>query len=163
MTSPSKQAGRATGPVPITTTARFVVPGRERAAEPAADSQRAESPGRVPRVARLMALAIRFDGLVREGAVSTQADLAAVGHVTRARVTQIMNLLNLAPDIQEAILFLPPIESGRDPIRELQLRPLTLVPDWRKQRRMWEDVHSRTTPSQVRVTTAPAQALGPPA
>src|SRR3712207_3152134 len=33
--------------------------------------------------------------------------VARLGHVTRARVTQIMNLLNLAPDIQEAILFLP--------------------------------------------------------
>lgn len=118
---------------------------------------------RVPRIARLMALALRVQRLIESGEVHDYAELARLGHVTRARVTQIMNLLNLAPDIQEAILFLPPIESGRDPIRELQLRPLTLVPDWRKQRRMWEDVHSRTTPSQVRVTTAPAQALGPPA
>lgn len=137
MTSPSKQAGRATGPVPITTTARFVVPGRERAAEPAADSQRAESPGRVPRVARLMALAIRFDGLVREGAVSTQADLAAVGHVTRARVTQIMNLLHLAPDLQEAILFMPPVARGRDPVTEHELRPIAAEVDWGRQRLLW--------------------------
>lgn len=137
MTSPSKQAGRATGPVPITTTARFVVPGRERAAEPAADSQRAESPGRVPRVARLMALAIRFDGLVREGAVSTQADLAAVGHVTRARVTQIMNLLHLAPDLQEAILFMPLVTRGRDPVTEHDLRPIAAEVDWGRQRRLW--------------------------
>jgi len=96
--------------------------------------------GRVPRVARLMALAIRMRDLIDSGEVRDYAELARLGHVTRARVTQVMNLLNLAPDIQEEILFLPPIESGRDPIRELQLRPITLVPDWRKQRRMWREV-----------------------
>ena len=93
--------------------------------------------GRVPRIARLMALAIRMQRLIDSGEVRDYAELARLGHVTRARMTQIMNLLNLAPDIQEEILFLPPVESGRDPIRELQLRPITLVPDWRKQRRMW--------------------------
>lgn len=51
------------------------------------------------------------------------AGLARLGHVTRARVTQIMNLLNLAPDIQEEILFLPRTLKGRDPIRERHLRP----------------------------------------
>jgi len=96
--------------------------------------------GRVPRIARLMALAIRMRSLVDSGAVGDYAELARLGHVTRARVTQIMNLLNLAPDIQEEILFLPPVESGRDPIRELQLRSITLIADWRKQRRMWREL-----------------------
>lgn len=98
--------------------------------------------GRVPRIARLMALAIRMRRLIDSGEVRDYAELARLGHVTRARITQIMNLLNLAPDIQEEILFLPPIESGRDPIRELQLRPITLVPDWRKQRQMWRALHT---------------------
>ncbi len=48
-----------------------------------------------------------------------------------------MNLRMLAPDIQEAILFLPRTETGRDPIHVRQLQPIALVPDWRKQRRMW--------------------------
>lgn len=99
--------------------------------------------GRVPRIARLMALALRFQGLVESGEVRDYAELARLGHVTRARMTQIMNLLNLAPDIQEDILFLPPIEHGRDPLREWQLRPITLVPDWRKQRRLWRELHCR--------------------
>lgn len=93
--------------------------------------------GRVPRVARLMALAIRFDDLIRSGAVADYAELARLAHVTRARITQIMNLLMLPPDIQEAILFLPRVESGRDPIHIRQLQPIALVPDWRKQRKMW--------------------------
>lgn len=103
--------------------------------------------GRLPRVARLMALAIRMQRLIDSGDVRDYAELARLGHVTRARMTQIMNLLNLAPDIQEEILFLPPVELGRDPIRELQLRPITLVPDWRKQRAMWQQLRSRRFPA----------------
>lgn len=103
-------------------------------------------PGRVPRIARLMALAIRFDGLVRDGVVADQADLARLGHVTRARVTQIMNLLSLAPDIQEKLLFLPCVKRGRDPIHERQLRRITAVPEWRKQRRMLNDSEWGSSP-----------------
>lgn len=94
--------------------------------------------GRVPRVARFMALAIRFENLIRDGQVADFAELARLGHVTRARITQIMNLRLLAPDIQEAILFLPHVERGRDPIHIRQLQAIALVPDWRKQRRLWE-------------------------
>jgi len=94
-------------------------------------------PGRVPRVSRLMALAIRFDQLIQDGVVADQAELARLGHVTRARLTQIMNLLTLAPDIQEHLLSLPPIQSGQDQLTERHLRPVASMPDWRKQRRMW--------------------------
>ena len=93
--------------------------------------------GRVLRIARLMALAIRFDGLLQRGEVADYAELARLGHVTRARVTQIMNLLNLAPNIQEELLFLPPTVSGRDTIKEWQIRPIAAEPDWPKQRIMW--------------------------
>lgn len=98
--------------------------------------------GRVPRVSRLMALAIRLDQLIRDGEVNDQAELARLGHVTRARLTQIFNLLSLAPDIQEALLFLPATVRGRDAITEKQLRPIASVPDWRKQRRIWDALRS---------------------
>ena len=94
--------------------------------------------GTIPRISRLMALAIRFDRLIKAGEVVDQADLARMGNVSRARVTQIMNLLQLAPEIQEAILFLPRTVKGRDPIREIMVRPLAAEPDWRKQRRLWK-------------------------
>ena len=58
-----------------------------------------------------MALAIRFDGSIRDGVVKDQAELAKLGHVTRATLTQIMAFLNLAPDIQEAILTVPTPET----------------------------------------------------
>ncbi len=97
-----------------------------------------ESPsGRIPRVARLMALAVHFDGLIRAGKVRDYAEIARLGHVSRARVTQIMNLLLLAPDIQEELLFLPEIERGREQIHLRQLQPIAAVVDWTQQRRMW--------------------------
>jgi hypothetical protein len=95
------------------------------------------SPGRVPRVARLMALALRFDELVLTGQVGSYSVLASLGHVTRARVSQIMNLLCLTADIQEALLFLPPTPRGRDAIILADLLPIAATFDWRKQRRLW--------------------------
>ena len=80
---------------------------------------------RVPRVARLMALAIKFEGLVRAGTVHDYADLARLGGVTRARITQIMNLLLLAPDLQERLLFLEGTTTGRCPIKLADLQPIT--------------------------------------
>lgn len=98
---------------------------------------------RVPRLSRLMALAIKFDRLIHEGAIADQAQLAELGYITRARVTQIMNLLYLAPDIQEDILHLPPIIRGKAPVTERDMRPIASQFDWRKQRRLWKQLASR--------------------
>lgn len=99
--------------------------------------------GRIPRLSRLMALAIRFERLVASGEVRDYAELAELGHVTRARVTQIMNLLCLAPNIQEDLLFLPVVEEGREPIKEWMIRPIAATPEWRKQRRLWTELAGR--------------------
>lgn len=94
-------------------------------------------PGRVPRAARLLALAIHMERLLREGVARDYAELARMAGVTRARLTQIMNLTLLAPDIQEQVLNLPRTRQGRDPISEPQLRSIAAVTDWHKQRRLW--------------------------
>lgn len=99
--------------------------------------------GTIPRVARLMALAIHFEGLIRRGEAADYAELARVGRVTRARLTQIMALLHLAPDIQEELLHLPLTTTGRDKFTEHHLRPIAAVVEWEEQRRMWQD-RSRT-------------------
>lgn len=93
---------------------------------------------RTPRISKLMALAIRFDRLLREGLIADQSDLARLVHVTQPRMTQIMNLLHLAPDIQEAVLHLPPVHEGRDPITERDLRPMTSMMNWQKQWSAWQ-------------------------
>jgi hypothetical protein len=100
-------------------------------------------PGRVPRLARLMALAIRFDGLLRAGFIQKQAELARLGHVSRARIAQILGLVHLAPDLQEAILFLPRIQRGRAPLILAQVLPIAAIADWKKQRRRWRALGQR--------------------
>ena len=94
----------------------------------------------IPRVARLMALAIRFDQLIQDGTVTDQAELARLGRVSRARLTQIMNLLNLAPDLQEALLYLQSPGQGRAAISERTLRPIAATPNWQKQRLTWTTI-----------------------
>jgi hypothetical protein len=92
----------------------------------------------IPRIARLMALAIRFDGLLRSEEFRDYAELARLGRVTRARMTQIMKLLNLAPDIQEQILFLPHLKG----LNERNLRPIVRRIDLKEQRPIFQKIVS---------------------
>jgi len=98
---------------------------------------KAELPGRVPRVARLMALAIKYDRLLRKGVIADLSELARLCQVTQPRMTQIMNLLHLAPDLQEEIMYLPPVAKGRDMITERDLRPIAALTSWTRQRSAW--------------------------
>jgi len=95
--------------------------------------------GAIPRIARLMALAIRFEGLVREEKIRDYAELARLGRVTRARMSQIMKLVHLAPDIQEQLLFLPEIKG----LNERNLRPVLHLLDWNEQRRLFQEIVSK--------------------
>ena len=93
----------------------------------------------IPRIARLLALAIRYDGLFRADQFRDYAEIAHLGRVTRARMTQIMKLLDLAPDIQEQILFLPNVKG----LNERNLRPIVSRIDWSEQRRMFQKFMAR--------------------
>jgi len=90
-----------------------------------------------------MALALRYDELVRSGQVKNFADLARLGHVSRARMSQIVSLLQLAPDLQEELLFRGRPEHGRDPWSLRLLLPITTVLCWREQRRRWRQLPAR--------------------
>ena len=98
--------------------------------------------GRVPRVVLQLALAHRIDAMIRAGELRDLADAARALGVSRARVSQIVNLLMLAPEIQEAILDLPMVTTGRDPISERALRQIVADPDWQRQRELWSEVRS---------------------
>ncbi|MBA3707488.1 MAG: hypothetical protein H0W83_01560 [Planctomycetes bacterium] len=112
-----------------------------RGAEPSPPSP-LTVPGRVPRVAKLMALAIRCDHLIRTGAVPDATALARLAHVTQPRMTQILNLTLLAPNIQEALLFLSPLEHGKPKYSEKKLRHICAEPSWVTQRRYWSKLAS---------------------
>jgi len=94
--------------------------------------------GRLPRITRYMALAIYYEDLIRKGHVRDYAEIATLGHVTRARVTQIMNLRLLAPDIQEELITLDRVIKGRDSLSLRQFQTIALDNDWRSQRKQWK-------------------------
>jgi len=117
-------------------------PPRSRVRSDRRDAAEAEartaSSERVPRIARLMALALKFEQMIREGVVHNYAVLAALGQVSRSRLTQVMNLLNLAPDIQEQILFLTWETAEQRGIHERSVRQLSSQLSWIKQRARWQ-------------------------
>jgi hypothetical protein len=109
---------------------QFQLPARRRHSRRVAEPKE-PAPPPVPRLTRLLALAIKFEGLLADGVVRDYADLARLGCVTRARMTQIMRLLDLAPDIQEEILFEQPAVPERD------VRPVARLVGWEQQRQAW--------------------------
>ncbi len=66
-----------------------------------------------------------------------ETELTRLRDVTQPRMSQILNLTMLAPDIQEQLLFLPHVETGKATIHEKMLRPVSAEMDWEKQREMW--------------------------
>ena len=95
--------------------------------------------GRVPRVTHLLALAHRIDGMIRCGEIRDWADAARLAGVTRARMTQIANLLLLTPMIQEGILNLAKATRGPDPVTEHALREVAAHADWGRQEVPWSE------------------------
>ncbi len=123
----------------VTLTTKIFIQRRERRTRISTTASAASTvpEGRIPRISRMMALAHRFDGLLRDGIVRDYADLAELAMVTQPRVTQIMNLLNLAPDLQETLLFLPRYVRGRAPVTLRELQSLTAETRWERQRTSW--------------------------
>jgi hypothetical protein len=105
-------------PLTIETKVRFRErPGSRRHVATTAPEP-APPPEPVPRIARLMALAIHFDRLIREGVVKNYAELARLGGVSRARITQIMKLADLPVPVQERLLG--GAEPGAPRLREVR-------------------------------------------
>jgi hypothetical protein len=83
-----------------------------------------------------VALAIKFQDMVDRSEVRDYADLARLGYVTRARLTQIMNLLLLAPDIQAEILGWG-VATDQKIVAERHVRSVVKFPLWERQRQAW--------------------------
>ncbi|EMI43798.1 hypothetical protein [Rhodopirellula sp. SWK7] len=128
----------------LTVNRSFHVQTRRNGSKSLADGKAPTKPqGRVPRITRLLALAHRCRNLVRDGVIINQSELAHYGQISTTRMSQIMWLDNLAPDIQEQILALPRTVQGRDAILEREVRPIAKTHDWAEQREMWTRLMSR--------------------
>lgn len=82
---------------------------------------------KTPRVVELLRKAIEWQVLLESGEIVNQADIARQEGITRARVTQVMGLLRLSPEIQEQILSMPNVV--RPSISERMLRPIAAIGD----------------------------------
>ena len=100
--------------------------------------------GRVPRVTQVMALAIQFQDMIQRGEARDYADLARLGCLTRERMSQIMELIWLAPDIQREILECKPTYTTRFPISEVAVRRIAAELAWDAQRLAWRKLKQDT-------------------
>jgi hypothetical protein len=117
----------------------YKIPRRRGRALPAFRLRPAsETLTRPPRLARLLALAHKLDGVVRTGQVKDYAELARLAHISSARVGQIVVLGLLAPAIQEHILFLPAEQAGL--LGERELRQIAREPRWDLQRARFDEL-----------------------
>lgn len=105
-----------------------------------------------------MALAIKLQDQEPEHAHLTFQELARLGHVSAPRLTQILNLLYLAPDLQEWLLWLEPIRKGRDCVNEHTLRRITGVYDWQLQREAFRKILSDAGIDHSRIGSVEDQA-----
>jgi hypothetical protein len=121
--------------------------GRKRVGVP--KPKMPSAPAKLPHITKLMALAIRLEHLLATGQVKDQAEIARVAGITRARVTQILNLTNLAPDIQQAILDVEPTTDHVPRFREGEVRQIAITTNWGKQRLMWKRLLKRTQKDKV--------------
>jgi hypothetical protein len=106
-----------------------------------------------------MALAIRFQDMVDRREVRDYAEIARLGYVTRARLSQIMNLLLLAPDIQEEVLGMEGQASRSTEVPERDMRAVAKIALWRQQMRLWAKMKGRmvaSSPSNSNQTTTEA-------
>jgi hypothetical protein len=97
-----------------------------------------------------MALAIKFDQMIRDGVVKDQAELARLGFITRARVTQIMNLLNLTPALQQTLLTGEAEDVRTAAVTERELRRIVNILDWRRQEANWRLLRASSSPADGR-------------
>jgi hypothetical protein len=88
----------------------------------------------------VLALAIQFQNMIQRGEARDYADLARLGCITRERMSQIMELIWLAPDLQQEILEFPPNKTGRFPISEVAARRVAERLDWEEQREAWRNL-----------------------
>jgi hypothetical protein len=99
--------------------------------------------GRLPRITQVLALAIHMDDMIQRGEAKDYADLARLCCLCRERISQIVRLNFLAPDIQIEVLYLPPTPTGRYPLSETAIRKIASLLCWSEQREQWTQLRKR--------------------
>jgi hypothetical protein len=141
--SASTREASAEAPLRLRITGAFF---RHRGSRVTFDQTRPSPPAEPTRqpaqVARMLALAHHLQRAMEGGAVANQAALAKAYGLTRARLTQVLDLLLLAPDLQEQVLAMDAVD-GRQPLAERRLRRLAICESWAEQRANWPATKDR--------------------
>jgi hypothetical protein len=109
--------------------------GKQKARKPPAKPKNITR--KIPRISKLLALAHHLQDLIEKGIIRDYADIARLAGLSRARVTQILNLTLLAPQIQEEIIFAAAIKPGPDYMKEHTLRMILKTSLWEEQLKIW--------------------------
>jgi hypothetical protein len=107
----------------------------------------------------MLAVAHALVDLLAEEGAPNRAKLAKALGMSEARLSQLLDLVMLAPDIQEELLFLE-VAPGREPIPERALRHVVRALDWREQRRRFARL-SQASANGTRCRSAGAQLSDP--
>lgn len=116
---------------------QLIAPGTESLEKPV------DATPPVPTIVRSLVRAHAYERLIRSGAATSYADVAAMVKQTTARLSQLAMLLNLAPDLQAEILELAAPENRGATVDEKEVRRIANEPDWGKQRRAWREMMAR--------------------
>ena len=102
------------------------------------------SPGRRPsRIAVTLAFAQQIARAIARREMMDQAEAARRYGLTRARLSQILDLTHLAPDLQEEILFLEAV-GVHQPLGDRSLRPVLRHQLWADQRAAYRRLSFRS-------------------
>jgi len=99
-----------------------------------------ETPGKVPTVSRMMALAIFYEQLIKDGKIKSVSDIGRLENVSQQRVSQIMSLLYLSPKLQEKLLSLPRQYRNSCRIPTEQCIQIAKIIDFERQKEMFERI-----------------------
>lgn len=124
------------------TTLRVPLQRSRSAGKPASERQAEAKRPRPIRAAQMLACAHEMQAMIDRGELRDRTELAARFGFTRARITQLLDLLLLAPDVQEEILLMEVVHGG-DPVHEHALRAIVRHASWRDQRAEWRTLRTR--------------------
>ena len=100
-----------------------------------------------PHLRRSLILAYDIQTLLRSGKAASLTQVGKWLNMTHSRISQLMTLLLLAPDIQEEIVF---DKTGKvNGLTERHIRLIPVEADWQKQQELWQQVLAAQTPAPV--------------
>lgn len=109
-------------------------------------AQPAPEPIRRPsKLAITLSIAHYLEEQIENGRIENRADIARRLGLSRARVTQILTLRWLAPDLQAEILFTEAVD-GIEPFSQRVAREVARILAWPEQRVAWRKATGRTPP-----------------